>query len=135
MESYNGNNSELNFLCLDLSLERTGWSRFKEGNLYDYGTINCNDKEFRHIDRLLCIVAYIRDLLSEFPMDCIIIEDVHYGASVSTFKSLCELRGLVLAEAYEFVGYDIFIFPTAHPRSCFELNGEKLKGKSHRPDI
>lgn len=134
MESYNGNNSELNFLCLDLSLDRTGWSRFKAGELYDYGTINCNGKDFRHIDRLLCIVAYIRDLLAEFPMDCVILEDVHYGASVSTFKSLCELRGLVLAESYEFIGHDIFIFPTSHPRSCFEFNGQKVKSKEEAFD-
>jgi Holliday junction resolvasome RuvABC endonuclease subunit len=129
MEDYTGNNSELDFLCLDLSLDRTGWSIFKDGKMYKYGIIECNESSLRYVERLMCIVDVVRDILADHPVDCVLIEDVHYSKSISTYRNLCELRGVILTTVYEFVGNDVFIFPPTHPRSCFNPNDEKLKDK------
>lgn len=130
MNSYCGNNTNLNFLCLDLSLDRTGWSVFIKGTLVEYGNVDCNSSKISHVERLMCIRDSITEVLDNYVLDCVIIEDVHYSKNIDTYKRLCELRGLILAASYEYVGNDIFIFPTAHPRSCFMLDeSTKIKSK------
>lgn len=113
-----------NMLCLDLSLNSTGWSILVDDKLKKYGAIRPKsgiDQNTR--------LAYITDVISFIfetnDIDIVIIEDVFKSRNAKTFKALCELRGSVIYLSYNNVGRNIFTYHATHARACFGLKGKE----------
>jgi Holliday junction resolvasome RuvABC endonuclease subunit len=113
-----------NILCLDLSLNSTGWSILCDGELKKYGAIkpNIGIDVYKRFIYILDVVSFIFETNS---IDLVIIEDVFKNKNAKVFKLLCELRGGIIYICYINVGRNIFIYHATHARACFGLKDKE----------
>lgn len=82
-----------NILALDQSSKVSGYSIFKNGELYQYGKFKFDDSDIG--ERLCKIRNKIIELIEEHGIDEIVFEDVQLQESVDTFKVLSEVLGVI----------------------------------------
>lgn len=87
----------MRLLTLDQATVVSGWSVFEDGKLIKYGKIETNTKDIG--ERLCYIKQQILELITEYQIDEVVIEDIQMQDNVQTFKALAELFG-VLAETF-----------------------------------
>lgn len=91
----------MRLLALDQATVISGWSIFEDGKLIKYGKIETNTKDIG--ERLYYIKQQILNLIAEYQIDEIVLEDIQMQNNVvnnvQTFKALAELFG-VLAETF-----------------------------------
>lgn len=84
-------------LALDQSSHISGYAIFIEGNLETYGKITVNDNDIGI--RLLKIRQKIEQLINEYDITDVIIEDIQLQSNVTnnvaTFKVLSEVFGVI----------------------------------------
>ena len=84
-----------NILALDQSSKVSGYAVFRDGWLYSHGTFSVNDDDVGI--RLCKIRAKIQELIADFNIDEVIIEDIYLdtNGNVNTFKVLAEVFGVI----------------------------------------
>lgn len=84
-------------LALDQSSKITGYAIFENNVLADSGIISIKDSNFNK--RLFKLYNEVKELLINFNINCIIIEDIQLDNSVAnninTFKLLAEVMGIL----------------------------------------
>lgn len=88
----------MSFLALDQSSNISGWAIFDDNDkLESYGTIEPGDRPLEQ--RLTIIRNYIKNLISDFNIKQVLIEDIQMQANVAnnvkTYKALAEVIGVV----------------------------------------
>ena len=88
----------MRILALDQSSRITGWAVFDEDQLIGYGKINLS-KETEIGERLHTLRNSVSDLIKEFKIDKVILEDIYMDGqrvnNVQTFKVLAEVFGVL----------------------------------------
>lgn len=88
----------MSFLALDQSSNISGWAIFDDNDkLESYGTIEPGDRPLEQ--RLTIIRNYIKNLISDFNIKQVLIEDIQMQANVAnnvkTYKALAEVIGVI----------------------------------------
>lgn len=112
------------YLCLDLSLSKTGWSIMENSEVFKYGYIKI-DHNTSDAEKMMHVRDVLSFLLSIHDIEYVIIEDIFYMKNVKTYRRLCAISGVIECLSYEHVGNKIFMFPATHARSCFSLKGKQ----------
>lgn len=119
----------MSILTLDLSLTRTGWSRFsKNGSLLDKGDITPKD-DIPNTAKICYIIDKLKPKYEK--VDNVIIEDVYYGGNSQTLIWLSRLGGAV---AYSWFEYSFKIpvwMKVVHARSLVD----GIMGNSKKAEI
>lgn len=88
----------MRILALDQSSRVSGWAVFDEDQLIGYGKINLS-KETEIGERLHTLRNSVSDLIKEFKIDKVILEDIYMDGqrvnNVQTFKVLAEVFGVL----------------------------------------
>lgn len=83
------------YLGLDLSTVSTGWAVFIDGKLAIHGKI-APSKELGTIQRCVYIGTKIKEIVTKFDPNVVMIEDTHYGGNYDTTRILNRLAGMAL---------------------------------------
>ena len=86
-----------NILALDQASRTTGYAIFRDNQLYSHGTFTVTDDDIG--DRLYKIRSKVLELIEDFDIDEVILEDIYLDRqqinNVSTFKILAEVFGVI----------------------------------------
>lgn len=82
-------------LCLDLSLSSTGYSIIDDDyNLLTYGTIQTKAKEYKEEERLHIIGVAINEIIKEYNVTDLCIENSFKSVNIKTTQQLAKLQGI-----------------------------------------
>lgn len=121
-------------LGLDLSSKSSGWSIFKDGNLYSYGCITASSQNlYKRIDKM---IAELDKILATNKIDFVYIEDVipsdvHENQAV--FKALTYLQGFVLHLLNKYNLQHKFFLANEWRKACGIHTGRGIKRESLKP--
>ena len=82
-----------NILALDQATRVSGYAIFQDDKLYTYGKITTDDPDIGV--RLNIIRNTIKNLIQEYEIDEVVMEDIQLQENVQTFKALAEVFGVV----------------------------------------
>lgn len=82
-----------NLLALDQATRVSGYAIFQDDRLHTYGKITTDDPDIGV--RLNIIRNTIKDLIQEYEIDEVVMEDIQLQENVQTFKALAEVFGVV----------------------------------------
>lgn len=117
------------YLCLDLSLKSTGWSKFSDnGRLLNKGRI-IPSKEIDNFYKIVYIIKSIEDKFKEVSQ--LIIEDVYYGINFKSIALLLRLSGAVIYSWVNFKYKLPILYGASHARG---LTGE-VRGNAQKAEI
>ncbi len=122
----------LNILAIDQA--RNGaWAVFdyEKGKLIGYGTFEFSLEKYTYAKAIMHIKELIAAVLKTYDIDAVFIEDIQMRVSVSSFKKLAQLQGVLvnLFEENEYLyGY---IAPSQWQNFC-RARGRNTKEKSAR---
>ena len=87
----------MRLLALDQSSRITGWAVFDDGKLLKFGKISAAQSDVG--DRLYYIRKEVIDLINEFDIEEVVLEDIQLQSNVmnnvQTFKALAEVFGVL----------------------------------------
>lgn len=110
-------------LCLDQSTKITGYSIYRDKELFDYGTLNSNPNEKNPIERMKEQYDLIKNLISKVNPNYICIENCQFQNNYSTYQQLSQLQGVIFSILFETDIPFTIIEPTAWKSFC------KIKGR------
>lgn len=82
-----------NILALDQATRVSGYAIFQGDKLHTYGKITTDDPDIGV--RLNIIRNTIKNLIQEYEIDEVVMEDIQLQENVQTFKALAEVFGVV----------------------------------------
>lgn len=82
-------------LALDQSTRITGWAIFENGKLIKYGKFDAGAKGGEINDRLVVIRNTIKQLISDYQITEVVIEDIQEQNNITTYKALAEVYGVL----------------------------------------
>lgn len=119
-------------LSLDASIASTGYAIFDKEKLIIYGKIVTKKKDFKTEDlRINHICDEIKQLIIEYNIDKIIVEDQFTGVNQSTILLLRKLIGAILRTANEFNISLSYYYP-AQWRKIIGINSGKSIDKKEK---
>lgn len=106
------------YLGLDQSLRVTGWSIFKNDQLYDYGTFSiAANKPIEQ--RLNSILQELNSLYRQFEFDELFFEDIQNQNNNETYKKLAYVQATIIIWCYN-NDIKFHILPPSHWRSILK---------------
>ena len=100
-------------------------------SLIDYGCI-VTPKEWEMPMRLYSIQKDLRVLLRKFNPDCVIVEQLFFGANSRTAMSVGQARGVVLSSAASY-GIPVFEYQGLHVKHTLTGSGRADKKEVQKP--
>ena len=82
-----------NILALDQSSRTTGYAIFRDNELYSHGTFTVTDDDIGV--RLYKIRKKVAELIDDFDINEVILEDIYLDHNTNTFKVLAEVFGVI----------------------------------------
>ena len=116
-------------LALDQSTQITGWSIFKDGELYNYGKFNPSGEL---MERIIKLRDWVKDTIVAEDIAFVGIEDIQLqqipgtkrDVNVATFKKLAYAQA-ILVELCMDLGVEYEIVPSTRWKSYLEIKGAK----------
>lgn len=87
--------TSFNTLALDLSTAQSGWAVFIDGQLQSAGSFK-TDHQVGHDKKLLFISQQITQLIQDYHIHQVIVEDIYRGPNARTFKLLAQVQGVAM---------------------------------------
>lgn len=109
-------------LALDQASAVTGYAIFEDGKIINYGTFSADDE--RIAARLVKIKKNVLDLISNFNITRVALEDIQLQQNVETYKALAQVLG-VLTETFEEIGMPYEIVYSSSWKSTLRIKGAK----------
>jgi Holliday junction resolvasome RuvABC endonuclease subunit len=109
-------------LALDQASAVSGYAIFEDGKLIKYGTFSVDDEKIT--TRLVKIKKYVLDLITNFNITRVALEDIQLQKNVETFKALAQVLG-VLTETFEELNIPYQIVYSSSWKSTLRIKGSK----------
>jgi crossover junction endodeoxyribonuclease RuvC len=115
--------NNIKLLSLDQSTRLTGWCLMVDKKYNSSGVLSVNNTDDT-IERMKLMYDQITDLINRVKPDVVLIEDTQFQNNFSSFRTLSQLQGIIMAYLFE-KDLPFYIIPaTAWKSYC------KIKGKS-----
>ena len=109
-------------LALDQASAVSGYAIFEDGKLIKYGAFSVDDEKITV--RLVKIKKYVLDLITNFNITRVALEDIQLQKNVETFKALAQVLG-VLTETFEELNIPYEIVYSSSWKSTLKIKGSK----------
>lgn len=109
-------------LALDQASAVSGYAIFEDGKLIKYGAFSVDDEKIT--TRLVKIKKYVLDLITNFNITRVALEDIQLQKNVETFKALAQVLG-VLTETFEELNIPYEIVYSSSWKSTLKIKGSK----------
>lgn len=109
-------------LALDQASATSGYAIFKNGKLIKYGTFSVDDDNLAL--RLVKIKNYVLQLIKDFNITRVVLEDIQLQKNVEVYKALAEVLG-VLTETLEEEKIPYEIVYASSWKSTLRIKGTK----------
>lgn len=121
----------MKILSLDLSTKSSGWAIFDDGQLLNYGCQTSSSTDL--VKRIHIMVTKVQELVTEYDIDKIIIEEVRPDTSnPKTLKALMWLQGALAIMMHDnFPTTEIeYIYPSSWRAAIGIRSGRGIKRES-----
>lgn len=123
----------IKLLTLDQSTTFTGWC-LMENKKYDSSGVLSVNKDEDTIERLKLMYEEIVNLINRVKPDIVLIEDVQFQRNYSTYRTLSQLQGVIMAYLFE-KDLPFYIIPSTAWKSCCGIKGKARKEQKKNTQI
>lgn len=123
----------MKLLALDQSTTFTGWCLMKDKKYNSSGVLSVN-KDEDAIERLKLMYDKIVKLINRVKPDIVFIEDVQFQRNYSTYRTLSQLQGVIMAYLFE-KDLPFYIVPSTAWKSHCGIKGEARKEQKKNTQI
>jgi Holliday junction resolvasome RuvABC endonuclease subunit len=111
-------------LALDQASAVSGYAIFEDGKIIKHGTFSVDDEKIA--TRLVKIKKNVLDLISNFNVTRVALEDIQLQKNVETYKALAQVLG-VLTETLEEIEMPYEIVYSSSWKSTLRIKGNKRR--------
>lgn len=112
---------KIKILSIDQSTKRSGWCLTNNNKYHSSGVLSVEDLADT-IERMKLMYDEIKQLIKRVKPNCVLIEDVQFQRNYSTFRTLSQLQGLIMAYLFD-LDLPFYIIPSTAWKSCCHIKG------------
>ena len=121
----------MRLMSIDQSTKISAYAIWDDKELYDYGHVNSDIEENLPIERMKVMVGLLKDVVSKYNPDFIVIENVQFQRNYNTFQQLSQLQGVLFKLFFDMdIGF-IIIEPTAWKTFCGIKGKKRIEQKAN----